>query len=443
MNAVLKMPAMREAVRVPPHALEAEQGVIGGLMLAPDRIDTVAGVIEEADFYTPQHRAIWRAMVALTSRGQSIDAITLGEWFTANDLGHLVEDGAYLLDLANNTPSAINVENWARIVREKATLRRLIDQGTELTNSAWSADADATALLDAGIAGLMSMQRTETRCEYTLGQAMSLAYDEAEAAKKRGGGIPGIRTGLRGLDFALGGWHDGDLTIIAARPAMGKTALMLNHAVACPVACGIVSAEQPAQQIGARMMAIRSHVAAELMRTGRFEVDDLRRLENAVGELMDRTCLIYDRSAPSIADIARVARRWVQQSHARVIFVDYVQRIASHETSAKANRAEKVGEVVRGLKNLARDLRVPVIALAQVSRQAEGRQPTMADISDSSEIEKEADQVITLNRPGVYDASADPGLAVLALEKNRHGPTTKINVAWIPESMRFEDLAHD
>lgn len=443
MNAVVNIADARGEPRVPPYSRDAEQGVLGGLMLAPDRLDEVAGVLEEADFYERRHQAIWRAMSQLVARGQPVDAITLGEWFAANEMGDTVGGIAYMAELANNTPSAINVTGWARMVREKATLRRIIGHSEEMLARAWAPDAEAAGLLDADIAGLMGMQRTEARCEYTLTQAMNLAYAEAEAARDRGGAIPGITTGLRELDAALGGWHDGDLTVIGARPAMGKTALMLNFAVACPFACGIISAEQPAQQIGARIMSIRSNIAARKMRTGKFEADDYRRLEHAVADLSDRTCLIYDRSAPTIADVSRVVRRWVQQSRIRMAFVDYTQRIAAHETRASANRAEKVGEVVRGLKNLARDLRIPVVALAQVGRQAEGRQPTMADFSDSSEIEKEADQAITLNRRGVYDENADPGVATLALEKNRHGPTFKIDVAWMPESMQFGDLAHE
>jgi replicative DNA helicase len=173
----------------------------------------------------------------------------------------------------------------------------------------------------------------------------------------------------------------------------------------------------------------------------------MRKLENAVGELCDRTCLIYDRSSPSIADVSRIARKWKQQSGIRVLFVDYVQRIESFTTNNRANKAEKIGEVVRGLKNLARDLEIPVIALAQVGRQADGRQPGMGDLSDSSEIEKEADQILTLFRPGtVADAhgnKTDDDNAVISIEKNRHGPCGEVKTAWLQETMRFIGHAED
>ncbi|ODT97422.1 MAG: hypothetical protein ABS82_00255 [Rhodanobacter sp. SCN 67-45] len=448
MNAMLRTAAERapsviEALRVPPHSIEAEQAVLGMLMLAPDRLDVIADKLGEDDFYRGDHRVIWRAMTALQARGQPCDAVTLGDWFEANGLAEMVGGTGYLIELANSTASPVNIVAYAQIVREKSVRRQLIDKATTLVESAYAADGDTTELLDNGIGVLMGLQRVETRNEYTLRQAMSMAYAEAQKARESGGQIPGIRTGLSRLDAALGGWHDSDLVVIGARPSVGKTALLLNCAVACPVSLGIMSAEQPAAQMGARIMSIRSRVPAELMRTGRFDVEHLRKLGSAIEELNDRTCMIYDRSAPTIAEVARIARKWHRHQHIRALYVDYIQRIEPSRTARSANRAEKVGEVARGLKNIARELNIPVIALAQVGRQADGRQPTMADLSDSSEIEKEADQVLTIDRPHVYDASQPENLARISIEKNRHGPTWRIDVAWLPETMQFTDLEHD
>jgi len=217
--------------------------------------------------------------------------------------------------------------------------------------------------------------------------------------------------------------------------------LLLNFAASCELAQGVISAEQPATQMAARIMSIKSHVPAERLRNGRFDTDDLRKLEHAVGDLLDRSMMIYDRSAPTIADVARIARKWHKEHRIRVLFVDYIQRILPSATSAKANKAEKVGEVVQGLKNIARELCIPVIALAQVGRQAEGRQPGMGDMSDSSEIEKEADQVLTLFRPGTGDKNLVDDHAVISVEKNRHGPTGDIRVTWIPDTMTFVGYA--
>jgi replicative DNA helicase len=443
MNAMIKMAEARSlGVRIPPQAVDSEQSLLGGLMLDPQRIEAVAEKLTEADFYRKDHRLIYRAMLALSARGTPCDAVTLDDWLDSNGLSELIGVKGYCTELANNTPSAANVTAYAAIIREKSVMRAVIDQATELLEAAWSNEVGAVELLDTGISRLMAMQKIEARSEYTLRQAMTMAFAEAERAKALGGRIPGISSGLGGLDRILGGWHDSDLIVIGARPAQGKTALLLNFATACAMPCGIISAEQPAQQIGARVMSIKSHVPAERMRNGRFEGSDLRKLENAIGELCDRTCLIYDRSSPTIADVSRMARKWKQQNGIRALFVDYVQRIESFSTSNRANKAEKVGEVVRGLKNLARDLEIPVIALAQVGRQAEGRQPGMGDLSDSSEIEKEADQILTLFRPGTADDMAGDDDAVISVQKNRHGPTGDVRTAWLAETMRFEDHAN-
>lgn len=438
MNAVVRMAEAREmGIRVPPHSIDAEQSVLGGLMIAPDALDKVADRIAESDFYRKDHRLIWRAIMELSARGQPCDAVTLGDWFDSNGLGDMMGGAGYCVELANTIPSAANITAYAQIVREKSVMRQVIDQATQLVESAYAGQSNGVELVDRGITELMALQKVEARSEYTLRQAMTLAFAEAERARELGGRIPGIASGLVDLDRILGGWHDSDLVVIGARPAQGKTAVLLNFATACALPSGIVSAEQPAQQIGARVMSIKSLVPAERMRNGRFEPQDLRKLENAVGELCERTCMIYDRSSPTIADVSRMARKWKQQNGIRVLFVDYVQRIEAAQTRQSANKAEKVGEVVRGLKNLARDLEIPVIALAQVGRQADGRQPGMGDLSDSSEIEKEADQILTLFRPGTADDNVDDSEAIISVEKNRHGPCGEIKTVWVPETMRF------
>lgn len=443
MNAVLKLAEARAmGIRVPPHSLEAEQAVLGGLMLVPDKIETLADRLSSGDFYRKDHQLIYRAMLELSGRGQPCDAVTLGDWFDANGFGEMMGGLGYLVELANTTPSAANVSAYAGIIREKSVRRQVIDQASHLVESAYDDGTEGTELLDSGIAELMALQKVEARSEFTLKQAMTAAYQEAQRARDLGNQIPGIPTGLERLDHVLGGWHDSDLVVIGARPAMGKTALLLNFLVSCKVKCGLVSAEQPMQQIGARVMSIKSHVAAEKMRNGRFSDHDYGRLAVAIDELTDRTVQIYDRSAPTIADVQRMARKWKQQCGIRLLFVDYIQRIQSSNSNSRASKTERVGEVVQGLKNLARDLDIPVVALAQVGRQVdtrEDKQPGMGDLSDSSEIEKEADQILTLYRPAEHDDSADPALAILSIEKNRHGRTGIVKAAWLADSMRFEN----
>lgn len=454
MSAVLDRKPMRiETLRQPPHYIEAEQSVLGGLMLVPAAWDKVAERIGEEDFYRRSHRLIFRAIADLAGHGKPFDAITLGDWFERNGMAEEVGGAAYIVGLANATPGASNIVAYADIVRDKSVRRKLIEVATEVTSRAFGNEGETPELLAEAIGALMAMQKNESCAEYTLRQAMSLAYKAAQEAKALGGRIPGIPSGLYKLDHLLGGFHDSDLVVVGARPAMGKTALLLKFALACGVPCGIISAEQPAQQLGSRVLSAESNVNAMKFRNGAFDHDDIGRLRLAAERLVDRTCLIYDRSKPSIADVNRIARKWKQTHGIRILFVDYLQRIDSSHADKRAQRSERVGEVASGLKTIARDLNIPVVSLAQVARKVEERvnkRPNMGDMSDSSEIEKEADQIITLYREAVYyEGTNEKGkpvrenVAELNVEKNRHGPIGYVECAWLGETMRFEDLSHE
>lgn len=414
----------------------AEQSVLGGLLLAPEAFHAVEDLVTGEMFTRADHRTIFYALGDMVAAGQPVDTLTLAE--------HIEREGrrdlsAYLVDLASTTPSAANIRAYAQIVRDGWTKRQIQAVGQRIAK----AEGDATEALDSAIADLMRLQHTSQRHEYSLRDSMSMAYHAMREARERGGRLPGITTGLSKLDHILGGWHDSDLVVIGARPAMGKTALLLNFAHACGVPCGIVSAEQPASQIAARIMSLDSGIAAGAMRSGNVDDEDMGRLHASVKSLIERKAWVYDRSAPSIGEVCRIARKWHHQHGIRVLFVDYIQRIESDRGEAKW---ERVGDVVRQLKNLARDLGIPVIALGQVSRKVEERQdkrPHMGDLSDSSEIEKEADQIVMLYRDEVYKPDTpDRGTAELIIEKNRHGPTGFVRCAWLAETMRFGDLAH-
>ena len=440
-----------DAIRVPPHATDAEEVLLGGLMILPDKIEAVASELAPEDFYRHDHAAIYRAMLELSGRSKIADAVTLGDY--------IPEHRTRVYELARDSWSAANVSGYARMIREKAVRRRLIDAATNLASAAFGNETETHVLLADTIGSLMAMQKTESQAEYTLRQAMTLAYKAAQDAKALGGRIPGIPSGLHRLDHLLGGWHNGDLVVLGARPAMGKTAMLLKFALATEAPCGIISAEQPAIQVGARVMSAQSRVDAEKFRNGAFEGEDIESLRMTVERLVDRACLIYDLSNPSIADVVRVARKWKQQHGIQVLFVDYIQRIEAMDR--RAPKHERVGEVVRGLKTLARDLDIPVVALCQVTRDVEkrnDRRPNMGDMSDSSEIEKEADQILTLYREAVYYSAFDErgnqiglnekgkpireNIAELTIEKNRHGATGYVECVWIAPTMRFEDLAH-
>lgn len=426
------------ALRQPPYDAAAEASVLGGLMLASHRIEEVAERLSESDFFASKNSAVYRAILHLSGKGSPIDPVTMADWFHDNGIDH----ADYVIELANTTPSAANILAYADIVRRKSVLRQLIDIATTAASDAYTGKDDG--LVDATIGELMALQKSEARHEFTLKQAMTQAYKAAQEAKERGGAVVGIPSGIDRIDHLLGGWHNSDLIICGARPAMGKTAMLLNFAIASGVPCGIISAEQPAQQVGARVMSIESGVDALKLRNGNIEADELGQLANAVARLVEKPCMVYDRSAPTIANVTRVARKWRHTHGIEILFVDYVQRIDG--TDRREKRHERVGEVVRGLKDIARDLDIPVVALCQVGRHVDkqaDKRPQMGDMSDSSEIEKEADQILTLYRDEAYDEnSPDKGIAEISVEKNRHGPTGLVRCAWIAPSMRFRNLAH-
>lgn len=447
MSAVLREPERFGVLRVPPHNADAEAQVLAAMLIDPNCIETVSTMLRAEDFYRREHREVFDAVMRQSGKGQPTDAVTLGDV--------VPEHRAYLFDLARNAFSAANVKGYAGMVRDKALRRSLIEFGTRLAGDAFGNDAETPNLIADTIGALMRMQKTEAKAEYTLRDAMSLAYKAAQEAKELGGAIPGIPSGLSKLDHLLGGWHDGDLIVMGARPAMGKTAMLVKFALACGVPCGIISAEQPAIQIGARAMAAQSHVDASKFRNGAFDDEDIGRLMRAVSELVTHPCMIYDRSSPTIADVFRMARKWRQNDDMRCLFVDYVQRIEASNADRRTPKHERVGEVVRGLKTLARDLEIPVFALCQVGRQVEARtdkRPGMGDMSDSSEIEKEADQILTLYREAVYfdeggvnerNRPVRPHVAEINVEKNRHGPCGFVECVWVPDSMRFENMGND
>lgn len=429
-------------LRIPPQSVDAEASVLGGIMLSPASLAKVN--LSESDFYRRDHQLIYRAIRELDDDGQPYDAVTIGGWFENSGLSEMVAGGAYLIDLASNTPSAANIAAYAKIVRDKAILRQAIDIGSELVSAAFEPNGkDPASMLDEAIKALMSLHKAEENHDHTLTSAVVSAFKRAEEAYQAGGRLMGVTTGMPKMDSRLGGWNDSDLIFIGARPAMGKTALMVNFADAAAKAghtVGCISGEQSALQYGQRAVSMASQVHAECMRNGQFRDEDWPKLTAAVSLLRSRKLYLYDRSAPTIEEIQRTARRWKQEHGISILFIDYLQRI---RVPGATNRTEEVGEASRCLKDLARDLNIPVVCLAQVVRAVEQRndqRPGLGDLANSDEASREADQILFLYRDEVVDQnSPDRGYAELNCEKNRHGPTGQFRLRFIAETMTFTD----
>jgi replicative DNA helicase len=435
-----------ESVRVPPSSAEAEQAVLGGLMLAPQALAKLN--LAEADFYRRDHQTIYRAICELDRKGQPFDAVTLAEWFESKGLGELVQNGAYLIDLATTTPSAANIGAYAAIVRDKTVLRSAIEAASTLLNDSYNPNRrESSEIIDTAIGALMALAKQEARHDYTLTQAVTDAFADMQAAWQAGGQLRGIPTGFSRMDKRLGGFHGGDLIVIGARPAMGKTALLINlaeYAAEQGHCVGMISGEQSAMQVGQRVMARTSGVAAEKMRSGDLEDEEWPRLNHAIVEIKKQNFHIHDRSAPTLDEVRRKLRQWKYEFGMKAAYIDYAQRIRVPKAS---NRVDEVAEVARGLKEIARDLDVPVIALAQVVKGVDSREdkrPGMSDLANSDDLVREADVIAMLYRDEVYrEDSPHKGVAELNVEKNRHGPCGQFQLAWLAETMRFGDLARE
>lgn len=436
---------MIDAIRVPPHNVEAEQSVLGGIMLEPRALEVAAALLTEDDFYQRDHRIIWRAICELDAKGKPFDAVTLGEWFAQHrDAAGI--DASYVIELANATPSSARVKAYAQIVREKSIRRLLISAATEAAANAFTSRDTAQEILDTVVGELMRLQRNDTSNEFTMTQANALAYARVADASVNGIGHRAVTTGFTDVDGSVGGFFPGDLVIVGGRPGMGKTALMMSstrRGAASGAPTGVISGEMSAEQFGSRAQSGESGIEGTKFRTGRLADEEWPRLSSAIARLNALPIFILDRSAPSIADVRRVAERWKKQHGIRTLWIDYLQRI----TAKGEKRSDVVSAVAAGFKEIARDLDITVIALAQVKREVEGRgnkRPRMADLSDSGEIEKEADSVFFLYRDEYYHAdSKAKGTAELILDKNRHGPNGTVRLSWNERSMQFDNHCDD
>lgn len=416
-----------------------EQALLGGLFFAPERFYELS---LNADLFSgPETRRIWRVMEVLAAHGQPIDPITVGDQLETAGADQPLACVGYLRELMQLNVSGANLPAYAQILQRlyrqrqaKAVAQTLLNRLEQPTGPGPEAITDA-------VTELLTLFTADQRYECRLPDALSQAFDWIEARQERQG-RPEITTGLADLDRAVGGWHPGDLVVVAARPAMGKTALALNFARRAGVPVGLISTEQPAAQIGLRFLAMQSGVSLQTMRTGTVDEKGYSRLAEALPALQEQRVFIVDHPAPNAAQIVAQGRQWRSKHGIGVLIIDYLQRIA---VSGKQPRHEEVAQTAVALKNLARELGITVIALAQLNRNVESRQdkrPQLGDLRDSGMIEQEADQVISLYRDEEYHPdSPDKGIAELDILKNRHGLTGVIKVAWLADALRFENLA--
>lgn len=410
-----------------------ESGLLLKILLEPSTLMSVDLAPEE--FSNENYRMVYRAILDLTNEGRIVDFGPVVERLTQQAPGNWLH---FVSSMAAEAQPPTSVTASVEAIRRIHQSTRAITVAARLSERSAMPGA-----VDDAIRDLMGLTQTKSRHEHTMSSALKLALaDIEEAVEGRRRGLP---TGLKDLDEKLGGLHGGDLIVIGARPAMGKTALMLNMLLAStrhgtPV--GVFTSEQDASQAAQRMIAIEGKVPLVAMRNGKLGDSDWSSVSAAVQTMNKYSVQLDDTGSPSLSHIVRTARRWKHTHGTGALFIDYLQRM---DCESGKKRFESVGDNVRGLKTLAKELDIPVVVLSQVGRQVESRQdkrPNMGDLSDSSEVEKEADQVFMLYRDEVYNEDTpDKGIAEILIEKNRHGPTGYIRVSWRGEFLRFDDLA--
>ena len=441
-------PPPAEFERTPPQDVAAEQSVLGGMLLSKDAIADVVEVVRGHDFYRPAHELVYEAIVDLYGRGEPADAVTVSaELQKRGELGR-VGGAPYLHTLISSVPTAANAGYYARIVRETAVLRRLVEAGTKIVQMGYTGDGDADDIVDAAQAEVYSVTDRRTSEDYVpLSAIMEGTLDEIEAIGSRGGEMVGVPTGFADFDELTNGLHPGQMIVVAARPAVGKSTLGLDIARAAAIKNGmttcIFSLEMGRNEITMRLLSAEARVPLHHMRTGKLTDDDWTRLARRMGEVSNAPLFIDDSPNMSMMEIRAKCRRLKQRSDLKLVIIDYLQLMSSGKRVE--SRQQEVSEFSRAIKLLAKELEVPVIAISQLNRGSEQRtdkKPQMSDLRESGSIEQDADMVVLLHREELYEReSPRAGEADFIVAKHRNGPTATITVAFQGHYSRFVDMA--
>ena len=442
------------ALKLPPHSIEAEQSLIGGLLLDNDAWDRVADIVAEGDFYRDDHRRIFRHIGKLVSTGRAADVVTVFESIEHSNEADQTGGLAYLAEIANATPSAANVRRYAEIVRERAVLRRLVTVGDEIAGSALNAAGrDVRTLLDDAERKIFEIAEAGARTSegfVAIQPLVGQVVQQIEALLERDSDsdITGIPTGFADLDKLTSGLQPGDMIVVAGRPSMGKTAFAMNIAehvgvnVGLPV--GIFSLEMSGPQLAMRFLSSVGRIDQTRLRNGRLTDDDWERLTMALGKLHEAPIHIDETGAITPTELrARARRLYRKTGKLGLIVIDYLQLMSSSRENE--NRATELSEISRSVKSLAKELQVPIIALSQLSRKVEERndkRPLMSDLRESGAIEQDADIIVMMYREEYYKPDTqDKGTAEAIIGKHRNGPTGTVPLTFLGEYTRFQNFA--
>ncbi|MDH3248761.1 MAG: replicative DNA helicase [Acidimicrobiia bacterium] len=431
--------------RVPPHSVESEESVLGAMLMSTDAVNEVMDKLDADDFYVPAHRSIFGAIKLLFNTNQAIDAITVSEELRRQGELEKVGGVAYVTRLLDIVPSASNVDYYANIVEETSQRRHLIRAGSTITDLAMKLDDEIAEVLDRSEQTVLNVAgRKVGDGMQQIGPLFFSTLEELEALEGRGDEVTGLSTGFRDLDKKLTGLHPANLVIIAARPAMGKSALALN--IATNVAMGgdpvaVFTLEMSREEVASRMLCATARIDSMKVRTGQIGDNAWPRLTDAAGRLYDAPVFVDDSPMVTVTDIRAKCRRLKRKHGLSLVVVDYLQLM---QGSNRENRQQEIAEISRNLKNLARELEVPVMALSQLNRNLESREdkrPRLGDLRESGSLEQDADIVMFIYRDEYYNEQTDKrGIAEVVIAKHRAGSTGPIDMTFMPEFTLFSDL---
>ena len=442
-----------DVLKVLPHSNEAEQAVLGGLMLDNEAWDKIVGTVIEADFYRPEHRTIFNAIAALAEQGKPFDVLTLSEELKSRNQLQEIGNTVYLYEMEKNTPSAANISAYAEVVRERSVLRQLLSVANNIADTAFNPQGRSVSeLLDNAERHVFAIaeQGMQDNGPESIQTLLSKAVDRIDTLFQSKNAITGLSTGFTEFDKMTSGLQEGELIIVAGRPSMGKTMLGVNMveyaAINANLPVLVFSLEMPGEAIAMRMISSLARINQQNLRTGRLTDDDWHRIRNPIGMLAEAKLFIDDTAAISPSEMRARARR-IAREHGQLglIMVDYLQLMTI--PGSNENRTNEVSEISRSLKALAKEMNCPVIALSQLSRALEqraDRRPTMSDLRESGAIEQDADLIAFIYRDEVYNPdSPQKGTAEIIIGKQRNGPIGTVRLTFRGEFTRFEDYIPD
>lgn len=440
--------------RTLPHNLEAERSVLGAVILRNEAINEAVEVIDASDFYRDAHRRIFDKMIVLSERNDAIDLITLKEELSR--AGELDEVGgpAYIARLVDGVPRTTNVGHYAKIIKEKSTLRALIQRANDISIAAYSAEMDAAEILDEAERSIFEIADKRATVGFTpLSDLVRDSFDTIEKLQSQKGTVTGVPTGFTELDEMTTGLHPGDLVLVAARPSMGKTSFVLNIAQNAaafqdapqPLTVGFFSLEMSKEQLFMRLLTSEARIDAHRLRSGFLSTDDYGKLVHAIGKLEQMKIFIDDTASIGVLEMRAKARRLQAEHGLHLLIIDYIQLMQGR--GRFDNRQQELSSISRSLKGLAKELRCPIIALSQLSRAAETRsdhRPMLSDLRESGALEQDADLVMFIFRPAVYDKENPEleNIAEIIIAKQRNGPIGTATLAFMNQYTRFENMAH-